>query len=645
MLEFVGLDHFTSYSNLSQKGKGRESNFARPTNSSNEKNVNPGNPPNPKKTYKSAPSLEEVASRPATTAERASARNLKKASLAVPGRALAPILSDPELEDLSDGLSSSLIARNLLRDISPPTDDERFFEFPFSDTTIPLDPEPSQNQTAIMSTPRTKTMPNRGERGAPNFDCDRPEELIRFLEIAKKLFKDCSIEDDQEKKDYLRHYADGNSYREWKLFDSYVKEKTFADFERELINNYPAASSELNGSLKSLDKVIKKYRGIQVDELNELLSFIRAYKVETASLTKAPALLTNLQLVEKFVSALTVQFGQMIYDRLTRSALSKPAVAAADGVAARRYEDQFDLSDVMDAAIELSRSYTASGFHQSAGGGAGAGVAAANVDKIKSEVDSSIASLADRLTMSEQKADANHQAILAALTQKQANAQTYSQHQNQTAPNNSSQNSNGQRQNNFRAQGQDEGCFYCTDPDHIIANCPAKDEDLLNGKIMFKPEHGRKIFLGDGTDLKTVPGKCTRDKVIYHYKQKTKQMYLGTDSADDNQIASTNGTDMARMLALLHEYGVTRDQHKQQVSGGPSRGHQFQNNSPGYPPAQISQYQQQDLRLDDLYSEFQSYQEFTKMKQDATQLYGNQTRDSPAQSKDGQGGSGFQPVR
>ncbi|EDQ99030.1 uncharacterized protein LACBIDRAFT_335402 [Laccaria bicolor S238N-H82] len=61
----------------------------------------------------------------------------------------------------------------------------------------------------------SRPMPLPGSRGAPNFDKEKPIELLRFIDQMEDLFTEHGIDDDQEKKKQLGRYTDQMTEFEW----------------------------------------------------------------------------------------------------------------------------------------------------------------------------------------------------------------------------------------------------------------------------------------------------------------------------------------------------------------------------------------------------------------------------------------------
>jgi len=100
----------------------------------------------------------------------------------------------------------------------------KFVLKPAEFTLLPetLNPEPEcELDTLKMASESRKGMPNRRDNKAPSYDRNRPEELLHYIEDVKKELGHCSVIADQDKKDWLRHYANQCSSDEWMVLETY----------------------------------------------------------------------------------------------------------------------------------------------------------------------------------------------------------------------------------------------------------------------------------------------------------------------------------------------------------------------------------------------------------------------------------------
>ena len=82
-------------------------------------------------------------------------------------------------------------------------------------------------------------MPIRGERGAPSFDQQHPNDLRQFFTQLETLFARCKIEDDAEKKKYTISFTSSDVADSWETLSEYADVlKTYEDFKLRLLELY-----------------------------------------------------------------------------------------------------------------------------------------------------------------------------------------------------------------------------------------------------------------------------------------------------------------------------------------------------------------------------------------------------------------------
>jgi len=193
-------------------------------------------------------------------------------------------------------------------------------------------------------------MPKPGEKNAPTFDTEKPEELGRFFERVEDWFAEDGIVDDEEKKKKIVKYLDADSEIQWKAFSKFGK-GSFMEFREQVMASYPKAEDVMKGSVTALKKRIKKLGPIDVDERDDLLSLIRIMTAEVAKLkTIQPAIHTNRELVELFLSRLTADFARRVAHKLSMHRL----VNSKESTEVRNSEDMYDIEEVMEMARQTS---------------------------------------------------------------------------------------------------------------------------------------------------------------------------------------------------------------------------------------------------------------------------------------------------
>ncbi|SJL17393.1 uncharacterized protein ARMOST_20943 [Armillaria ostoyae] len=382
----------------------------------------------------------------------------------------------------------------------------------------------------------TQKMPRPTSRDAPKFDSDEPENLRRFLGQMEDLFSDYSITDDDEKKKKLVRYTDARTEEEWQALDEYDS-GTFAEFKEAVLKNYPEAADAETGTWERLTRIARKFSNLGADECESYLKFKRRFLTEAKKLQKPPALVTNRELVEKFTESLSPAFRENIAARLSikrgiKSATSAPAAAPAAAAAAaaaaaggggggaaaapvvakpvKRREDMHTLDEVVaeadDIALNSSTSYllsATSGSISSTGATSGSGIKA-EFEEVKQQV----ATLLDRIDVSEKQAKERQEQILRAFQQ---------------GGNNSSSLRQPRPQNEHSGAGPSDNCWYDWKPGHFVRDCQNVQKHVAEGLLKLVD---RKFMMADGTPIPREPAHlCPMDRMLATLSKRQEQMF------------------------------------------------------------------------------------------------------------------------
>ena len=204
-----------------------------------------------------------------------------------------------------------------------------------------------------MATNNRHRMPKPGEKNAPSFDTEKPEELGRFFDRIEDWFNEEGITDDEEKKKKIVRYLDADSEVQWKALAKFAS-GTFDEFKSQVMASYPAAEEVMKGSVAALKRKIKRIGPVTTDDRDELLSLIRIMTAEVMKLKRiSPPIHTNRELVELFLNRLTPEFANRVAGKLSMHRLLNKTTANA-GTAPRNPEDMYDIDEVMDMAKHTS---------------------------------------------------------------------------------------------------------------------------------------------------------------------------------------------------------------------------------------------------------------------------------------------------
>ena len=207
-------------------------------------------------------------------------------------------------------------------------------------------------------------MPNRRDNKAPSYDRNHPEELLCYIEDVEKEMVRASIFGNQDKKDWLRHYADQCSSDEWTVLETYpTGYGTYDDFKEELVSHYPEATDSLEGSIARLDKLCAKSKPLTTENLSVMLEFFRGFKFEGRKLL-AGGCISNREIVTKFLNCLDPNLKKTVIWQVSQLSLSNASTPVQTGKEPeekpRHHTDPIEfetLLKVSEGLVRLADSY------------------------------------------------------------------------------------------------------------------------------------------------------------------------------------------------------------------------------------------------------------------------------------------------
>jgi len=348
-------------------------------------------------------------------------------------------------------------------------------------------------------------MPKPGEKNAPTFDVDKPEELGRFFDRMEDWFADDGLKEDGEKKKRLVKYLDADSEIQWKALPSFSS-GTFAEFKAEAMSSYPAAEEVMKGSVAALKRKLKRIGPIATDERDDLLALVRVMTAEVMKLKKiTPPIHTNRELVELFLGRLAPDFANRVASKLSVHRLVD--ATQNNDQSPRNPEDMYDIEEVMKMAKHTSLEQ-ANPFGKFLLG-AQSGQSVSNV-----KLEEAVARLTDSINLQTQY---NKQ-----MDQRMSNLQNVMSQNRQVQ-------SQGYGVNNQSAVNRTQGpvpnainairagnCFYCEEGGHRIPDCPDVKRHLEIGWIVKVDGFMR---LPDGSRLPRDPTKSTKELIDNLHRQ------------------------------------------------------------------------------------------------------------------------------
>lgn len=363
-------------------------------------------------------------------------------------------------------------------------------------------------------------MPKDGERNAPTFSNDKPEELPRYFRRMEEWFKDDNVEDEKLKKKKLVDYVDLGVSEEWIAFREYSDvTSTYEDFKAAIKNSYPSVAQAEKASLDRLRRKVSAHPIIEIQETEHVASLTRIMRAEIGKLTKVkPPLCANSDLVSLFLSRLDPEFRQVLFHNLRTKGPSKKAADATTSEA--HDEDPFTIEEVFEMAAQTSReSKTPLGRFLTSGTVAlsNGRARSAGPSAVEVKLEESSAKLLDSMDL-QQKRSTQLQEKLLELIERQSQAFTkIVSQQTQNQPRAPYQSSGPSQPRPYGGDSSDSKCYYCGTFGHRIPDCKlvVEDESL---KLIERGPDGR-FRLANGQNIPYDPKRALRDFVLESAKR------------------------------------------------------------------------------------------------------------------------------
>jgi hypothetical protein len=427
----------------------------------------------------------------------------------------------------------------------------------------PDNPAPNQTQQIIMAqvapTVASFRIPSPWDTNAPKFDGKTASSLKRYIRNIRTIFDRGNITDDQDKKERTVEYITDEDIKEqWERLPNF-NTGSFEEFIKEIETLFPELEDDKVGSLKKLEKICHDNRDIRMKDLGELRRFITSFTTEADKLLLPPASINNGQLVDMFLECLEETFRLQVNMMMAHHKFwmdkvgTNPLVPVQPLIGPqliKRRGDKIPLKDVTEIALQVSDTWTGSTVRPRTYTEESSLLPASN-SGIKHEMVEKLETLSMEVAQIHDRFEAHKKEIgekVEVTIQK-----SFAQHMRQPPPhmnmnNNGGESSNRNNQmnnsgkNNNTNRGSDQGCFYCG-LEHLIAECPYKEQHIKMGYLSFDNGHMR---LGNGGFIPKFPeNKSRKERVDDYYANqgKPRGAPLGTISNQFSQMQYDNGSD------------------------------------------------------------------------------------------------------
>jgi hypothetical protein len=428
-------------------------------------------------------------------------------------------------------------------------------------------------KTKVMSTVPTGTgtasfkVPRSWDGNAPKFTTDDAEDLKDFIDQVNEILSLARITDDDEKKKLLTSYLPNKKKTMWRDLETYVK-GTYEDFLKEVYDSYPELRQEVEGTLRELERLCAKYKGIPLHDEGKLKRFGMEFTSLIKKLTMEPAIILNKEACQRYLDTLDLSFANTLRSSISAHNMLKKelkkvkgtsttAAASAMGgssttgvktVVDHRKEDPILLKELVEMAEQLAATGVAGiswGENEPPLAKRPSSVfSVVKVDKNNErfeEFSGELASLKDSFDVIRKESQATKTELM------NSNAELLRAFQNQLRgppphmDNGRSENQNielrGVNANSFdRFRRSDRGengrsrdiCYYCDQGDHFSRDCPVKMAHIAKGWLGVEEGIPKLV---DGSAIPRGRGSAAqRVEEYWQKKPRSQNMYSSMDN-------------------------------------------------------------------------------------------------------------------
>ncbi|KAJ6461844.1 hypothetical protein C8R47DRAFT_993378 [Mycena vitilis] len=352
-------------------------------------------------------------------------------------------------------------------------------------------------------------MPARGDRNAPQFDSQKPRELLRYFSDLQYLFTRSNVTDSTEKKQHATRFLTVDDQDVWETLDEFTDAtKTYEEFKRAVLNLYPGTDTDRKYSLGDLDALIGEYGRIGMHSKADFREFYRQFIVISKYLVDKQRL-SEGERSRAFRRAIQPQ---SLWDRVDRRLqIKRPDVHP---------QDPYSVQDIYDA-----------------------------VDFVLA--DTSIVPPSTATAKASASSEVKQETVLEAVQQLLKFVATQSQlgQQSNAAP---------AVQYNPSPPQRPDGCTYCSDLAHYINRCPTVQTDIDAGKCR-RDSDGRIVLPSGAYVPRRITGANLRARIEEWHRQNPGQLasaQLVLDIAQDQRPQVQSPHTVASSFQLTTEQRI-----------------------------------------------------------------------------------------
>ncbi|KAJ7108921.1 hypothetical protein C8R43DRAFT_1139850 [Mycena crocata] len=123
-------------------------------------------------------------------------------------------------------------------------------------------------------------MPARGDRNAPQFDSQKPRELLRYFSDLQYLFDRALITNSTDKKKHATRFLKVEDQEVWETLEEYTDATfTYDEFKKAVLALYPGTDPNRMHTVGDLDALIGEYGRIGIHTKADFREFYRQFLV------------------------------------------------------------------------------------------------------------------------------------------------------------------------------------------------------------------------------------------------------------------------------------------------------------------------------------------------------------------------------
>ena len=133
------------------------------------------------------------------------------------------------------------------------------------------------NNITMADNRLSQRMPPRNNSTAPKWDESRPRELNQYFRELEYLLADCSIDDENQKKEYATRYLSYDTAETWLGLPEF-NDHTYAEWKAAVLRLYPRAEESARYTLQDLERLVNQTFSTGITTLGHFSDYYRDFQ-------------------------------------------------------------------------------------------------------------------------------------------------------------------------------------------------------------------------------------------------------------------------------------------------------------------------------------------------------------------------------